>query len=133
MVLPIIKGNKKGRLVFIRSLDGESRQAIQSLSDLINHDLALSKIPGVKTTTCHVYPVIEKPGETAEPGMFGVIKIEDLATTILDGISHDHANVFIPSYMGYFNFWLRFVPPMFTNMWDDIFFGAKAVAKTPAK
>jgi short chain dehydrogenase len=113
LLLPIMKGNQSGQLVFIKSFDAQSRNVIQSLYDSIHEDLELSGTKDVITTMAYVFPRIGQDGEKNK--VFGNITPEALAAEVLDGISRKRKEVFVPEYMAYMS-WSRLLPSPITNL-----------------
>jgi hypothetical protein len=113
----------KGRLVFFRTIDdAENRNAIQSLYEGINKDLEVQKVEGVSTVLTHIYPKISNDEENH---LFGHITPNEVATTVLEGISKGRSDIWIPGHMVYFGWWLKLMPSGFTSVLDNFLFGDK--------
>lgn len=117
-----MKVNKKGHLVFLRAFDTETRDAVQVLYEGVNRDLRASKADKVSTTIAHVYPMINEDGAR---NIFGSIKPDFLAAEVLEGVSRNYRELYLPEYMVYFNIWLRFLPSGLTNLMESFLFGDK--------
>lgn len=115
-----MKSNKKGHLIFLRSFEPETRDAVQVLYEGINRELRAAKVEKVSTTIAHVYPKVDEDGGR---NMFGTIKPESLAAEVLEGVSRNFHELYLPEYMVYFNIWLRFLPSGLTNLMESFLFG----------
>lgn len=112
----------KSRLVFILTSNAENRTAIQSLHEGINKELKADNEQNVTTVLAHIYPVIS---ENDEKHIFGSINPKDVADKVLEDISKNRREVFIPGYMIYLAWWLKFTPTGFATLIDNFFFGDK--------
>lgn len=121
IVLPIMKGNEKGTLIFIRTSDFESRNAIQTLQEAINKELKESKADKVKTIVAHVFPKIAVTSD--DSGMYGVIKPDKVAMSILEGVAKNRQEIFLPGYMIYCIFWIKLLPSILSHKFDNMMFG----------
>lgn len=114
--------NKKGHLIFLRSFDPETRDAVQVLYEGINRELRSLKAEKVSTTIAHIYP---KANDDGVKNVFGSIKPDFLAAEVLDGVRRNYREIYLPEYMVYFNIWLRFLPSGLTNLMEGLLFGDK--------
>lgn len=112
----------KGRLVFIRTSNAENRNAIQSLHEGINKELKADNEQNVTTILAHIYPIIT---EGNEKNVFGSISPKGVADKVLEDISKNRREVFVPEYMIYLSWWLKFTPTGFATLIDNYFFGDK--------
>lgn len=119
LLLPIMKGNQKGRIVFIKSFDAASRNVIQGLYESVHDDLESSKTEKVATTIAYVFPRIGQDGEKNK--VFGNILPEALAEEVLEGIARNRKEVYVPEYMIYM-FWFRMLPSPITGMIEKFLF-----------
>lgn len=111
----------KGKFVFIRTLNAENRNAIQSLYEGISKDLKRHKVKGVSAVLAHIYPQIGNGEQT----IFGSISPDEVAQKVLEGVAKDRREIYAPEYMVYLTWWLKFMPAGITNLVDDFFFGDK--------
>lgn len=120
MLLPVMKGNNKGCLVFIRTSDYASRTAIHGLYESVTKELEASKTNQVTTTLAHVYPKIDESG--ARNPIFGYITPDDLARNVLVGVAKKQRHLYLPDYMIFFNIWLKFWPAGLSTLVEDFLF-----------
>lgn len=116
-----MKGNGKGRLVFLRSFEKETRNAVQCLHDAIAEDLILNDNTKVSTTIAHIFPKIGNEG--GDKNIFGCVKPEVIAEKVLKGVSSNAREIYVPGYMIYLCFWLKFLPMPLEHMFEKILFG----------
>lgn len=114
-ILPRMKKNKKGHIVFLTSTAARNRFqhrhaltvsqfAVQGLYESIVDELRISKISDrIKTTLVHIFPLVVN--ETNEndiqfriPGFFGSIRAEIAAKKVLDGVLKNKSEISIPGY-----------------------------------
>lgn len=139
MVFPIMKGNYKGRLVFIRTFDADTRCAVLALYNSITNELNEYKAEKIKedvknkvkveqlsTTIAHVYKKIDEDGER---NFLGRVKPEDLAKVILESVSKGRDEVFVPNSLVYVAFWLKFMPTIVVNLVENLLFGKHKCVK----
>jgi len=122
LVLPIMKGNKKGSLVFIRSSDFESRQAVQTLHESINKEIKDSNTKGVSTIIAHVFPKIALTSDDSSIFGFGIAKPDNVARSILEGVAKKRHEIYLPGYMVYCIFWIKLLPTTIANYFDNVLF-----------
>lgn len=115
-----MKGNKKGSLVFIRTSDFESRNAIQSLQESIDKELKGST-DRVSTVVTHIYSKIAVTSD--DSGWFGVAKPDNVAKSVLEGVAKNRKEIFLPGYMIYCIFWTKFMPAFLVQKFDALLFG----------
>lgn len=118
-----MKSNKKGTLVFLRTFEAETRNAIVSLHDSITKDLKESKTDTVTTLIAHIYPKVTFDSESH--GIFGHVKPYQVAATVLDGVAKNRSVVYMPEYSMFFAFWLKFMPSAFVELIDGVLFDDK--------
>lgn len=114
-ILPRMKRNKKGHIVFLTSTAGRNRFqhrhaltvsqfAVQGLFESIVDELRISRLSNkIKTTLVHIFPLIVN--ETAQndiqfriPGFFGSIRADIAADKVLDGVRKNKSEISIPGY-----------------------------------
>lgn len=117
-----MKSNKKGHLIFLRSFNPETRDAVKVLYESINREVREAKLERVYTTIANIYPKVNEDGGK---NIFGSIKPEFLASEVLEGVARNFRELYLPEYMVYFNFWLQFLPSGLTNLFDSLLFGDK--------
>lgn len=124
-LFPIMRENSaksRSRLVFIRTRNAENRNAILSLYGGINKDLNTQNVAGVSTVLAHIYPrMSEGFGRT----VFKYIRPEDVAKKVLESVSKDQREVYVPGHMVYLDWWLKFAPSGITTLLDNFLFGDK--------
>lgn len=132
-VLPLMKSNGRGHIIFLTSvaaISGFSQQlalsvsqfAIQGLYESILEELRISKCDNIiKTTLVHIYPFIvsenyENDIRFRVPGFFGSIAAETAAKKIIDGVRKNASEISIPSYSLYMSHVLKILPRKVTLM-----------------
>ena len=120
-VLPIMKGNSKGHLVFLRGNEPNTLNATQCLYSSVTEDLMFSQNQKVSTTLAHIYPKIsfDEDGKN----IFGTIKPETVASQVLDGVARKYPEIYLPGYMVYISSWFKFFPSAIVNMIEKFLFG----------
>lgn len=129
-----MKGNYKGRLVFIRAFDADTRSSVLTLYNSITNELKqykadkikediknTEKVENLSTTIAHVYKRIDDGGER---NFLGRVKPDDLAKVILESVSKGRDEVFVPNSLVYVAFWLKFVPTIVVHLVENLLFGS---------
>lgn len=115
-------GNKKGALVFIRTADYATRTAVQALHDSIAKELKDAKADKyVSSIVAHVFPQIAVTSDGS--GLFGVARPENVAKSILEGVARNRKEIFLPGFMIYCIFWIKFLPSIITSNFEHFLFG----------
>lgn len=89
-------------------------------------ELKPTKGDNVTTMLAHVYPKITYDNESnGIYGIFGHVKPDLVASTILDGIARNRSVIYLPEYMIYISFWLKFLPTAMVERIDGLLFDDK--------
>lgn len=112
----------KGKLVFVRTLDKGPRDAIMALYSQIRAELSGDK--NVSAVIAHVYPNITK-NEANGSDVFGFIEPEEAARAIIEGIALNRSVIYLPGFMVYIAFFLKFLPVSLTHAIDGVLFEDK--------
>lgn len=114
-ILPRMKSNMKGHIVFLTSTAGRnkfqhrhaltvSQFAVQGLFESIVDELRISRLSSkIKTTLVHIFPMIvnethENDIQFRTPGFFGSIRAEIAAEKVLDSVMKNKSEISIPGY-----------------------------------
>lgn len=122
-VLKVMRSNKKGKLVFIRTFDKGSRDAIMALYSQVCEEINLTKSKDVSTLLAHVYPNISDERESN--GIFGYTKPEEVARTILEGLAKERNVIYMPSFMIFLAFYMKFLPASVVHSIEGLLFDDK--------
>jgi short-subunit dehydrogenase len=120
-VLNVMQKNGKGKMVFIRTLDKGPRDAIMAMYSQIKAQIAVAGTQNVSTVIAHVYPNITKD-ETKSSGVFGYLQPEDAARSIIEGVALNRNVIYLPGFMVYLAFFLKFLPSSLANGIDGVLF-----------
>lgn len=120
-VLNVMQKNGKGKMVFIRTLDKGPRDAIMAMYSQIKAQIAVAGTQNVSTVIAHVYPNITKD-ETKSSGVFGYLQPEDAARSIIKGVALNRNVIYLPGFMVYLAFFLKFLPSSLANGIDGVLF-----------
>lgn len=119
--------NGKGKMVFIRALDKGPRDAIMAMYSQIRAEIADNGSQKVSAVIAHVYPNITKD-ETKASGVFGYIHPEDAARSIIEGVALNRSVIYLPGFMVYLAFFLKFLPSSLASGIDSVLFEDKQKA-----
>lgn len=115
-----MRSNKKGKLVFIRTFDKGSRDAIMALYNQVNDEIKLTRTKDVSTLLAHIYPYIAEDRENN--GLFGHTKPEEVARVILDGLAKERNVIYLPTFMVFIGFYLKFLPVSIVQSIESLLF-----------
>lgn len=118
-----MRSNKKGKLVFIRTFEKGSRDAIMALYSQVCEEINATRSKEVSTLLAHVYPNISDERESN--GIFGYTKPEEVARTILDGLAKDRNVIYMPTFMVFLAFYLKFLPVSVVHSVESLLFDDK--------
>lgn len=121
-----MRSNKKGKLVFIRTFDKGSRDAIMALYSQVCEEINVTKSKDVSTLLAHVYPNISDERESN--GIFGYSKPEEVARTILEGLAKERNVIYMPSFMIFLAFYMKFLPASVVHSIEGLLFDDKKAA-----
>lgn len=117
--------NKKGKMVFIRTLDKGSRDAIMALYNQVNDEIKMTRTKDVSTLLAHIYPNISEERDGGF-SLFGNKKPEEVARVILDGLAKERSVVYLPTFMVFIGFYMKFLPVSIVQAIDSLLFDDKA-------
>lgn len=135
-VLPHMKANCKGHIVFLKSvaaLSGFNHQlalsvsqfAIQGLYESVVEDLRVGKLDSIiKTTLVHIYPFIVNENRSKDyrfrvPGFFGSIRADKAAEAIIDGVRKNKNEISVPKHYLFISQILKLCPRRVTLLLRD--------------
>lgn len=130
-ILPHMKGNGRGHIVFLTSvaaISGLTQQlalsvsqfAIQGLHEAIVEELRVSKFSKtIRTTLVHIYPFIVSENLKNDirlrvPGFFGSVGADKAADAIIDGVRKNKSEISIPKYCLFVSQVLKLFPRKIT-------------------
>lgn len=119
-----MRGNKKGKLVFIRTFDKGSRDAIMALYNQVNEEIKATRTKDVSTVLAHIFPLIAEDRESSS--LFGQTKPEEVARVILDGLAKERSVIYMPSFMVFIAFYLKFLPVSVVQSIEGLLFDDSA-------
>ncbi|XP_078047534.1 17-beta-hydroxysteroid dehydrogenase 13 isoform X2 [Augochlora pura] len=136
-ILPSMKSNNKGHIVFLSSVAGLSSAtsgknrilmssaqfAIKGLAESLHTELRHSNCD-VIVTLVHVYPFIVDTKSASDirfrlPSFLGTISTTEAAQKILDGVRRNYMEFSIPGYLLYVRHILRILPKSVSFMLRD--------------
>lgn len=112
-ILPHMKSNRKGHIIFLTSVasigksveqlaTNVSQFAVQGLYETVVEELRVTKFNNIiKTTLVHIYPFIFNENLALSlrlPGFLGSLRDDKAAETIINGIRRNKTEISIPSY-----------------------------------
>lgn len=129
-----MKGNYRGHLLFIRTYDADTRNAVLSMYNKFTKEIQeykdaktkeapanAERLKGLSTTLAHVFPNIDADGKSNR--LYGYIKPVDLAKKILGSVSQGRDELYFPDHMIYITYFNRFWPAPLVEMVENFWFG----------
>ncbi|XP_055636237.1 17-beta-hydroxysteroid dehydrogenase 13-like isoform X3 [Toxorhynchites rutilus septentrionalis] len=137
-ILPKMKRNKHGHIVFLTSVAGLSGMkhqmplsvaqfAVQGLFESVLDELRIEKFQDtVHTSLVHLYPFVITPKCRNDirmriPSAFGTIPSEEAARRIIEGVRKNELEISIPKYLLVLGHVLRLLPRRATLLLRELF------------
>lgn len=137
-ILPKMKRNERGHIVFLTSVAGLSgvkhqtplsvaQFAVQGLFESVLDELRIEKLlKNISVSLVHLYPFVVTENCKNDirmriPSAFGTIRSEDAARRIIDGVCRNELEISIPKYCLAFGHLVKLLPRRATLLLRELF------------